>query len=581
MQSCIHNKNVNRINESVEARPGYFGITLESGIRAEMTVSNHTAIYRFKFLEPEKEQNATLSPYILAELSDLPNTARETTLTYNSTTGRITGSGLFTPSFGTGQYFLAFCADFTGAAVQDVGAFDGDGKPGYYDSNGEFSDLYNPKGAFTRFNTSSGGQEIIARVGVSFKNTMRACESAEREIPDFDFNGTLAVAEEAWRDKLSVVKISDDHGVSRDLKTVFWSGIYRSFISPQDYTGENYLWNNSEPYYDSFYCIWDSFRAQHPLVTLMDPRSQTLMVRSLIDTFVHEGYLPDCRMSLCKGWTQGGSNADVVLADAFVKGLTDGIDWRQGYAAVLKDAEEEPSRWDLEGRGGLESWKKKGYIPIDDQDSSGFGPHTRSVSRTVEYAYNDFSVAQIARGLNRTSDYEKYMKRSGNWKNLLKDNQTSEINGKDTGWVGVLQPKLYNGSWDYQDPILCSPLLEPFACYLTMFGHETYEGSAWLYTFYVPGDTAQLIESLGGPASFIKRLDFFHESGILYMGDEQGFLTPFLYHYAGRPGLSAKRIHTYIPHEFNNTVIGIPGKPFSGNLADRSIVITRLHRQRR
>lgn len=93
--------------------------------------------------------------------------------------------------------------------------------------------------------------------------------------------------------------------------------------------------------YDSFYCIWDSYRSIHPLITLLDPLSQTLMIRSLIDIYRFEGYLPDCRMDLCKGFTQGGSNADVVLADTFVKGFTDGIDWETGYEAVVKDAEGE------------------------------------------------------------------------------------------------------------------------------------------------------------------------------------------------------------------------------------------------
>lgn len=91
--------------------------------------------------------------------------------------------------------------------------------------------------------------------------------------------------------------------------------------------------------YDSFYCIWDSYRSIHPLITIVDPLSQILMVRSLIDIYRFEGYLPDCRMDLCKGYTQGGSNADVVLADTFVKGFTNGIDWDTGYEAVLKDAE--------------------------------------------------------------------------------------------------------------------------------------------------------------------------------------------------------------------------------------------------
>jgi putative alpha-1,2-mannosidase len=247
-----------------------------------------------------------------------------------------------------------------------------------------------------------------------------------------------------------------------------------------------------------------------------------------------------------------------------VKGLTNGVNWTTGYEAVVSDAEIEPARWDLSGRGGLASWKKLGYIPIDDIDMAGFGPHTRSVSRTVEYAYNDFCVAQIARGMEFEPDYEKYMKRSQNWKNLFKENQSSVIDGVDTGFQGTLQPRHYDQTWAYQDPILCSPLLEPNACFLTMDGHETYEGSCWLYTFYVPGDMATLISTFGGKEDFVKRLDFLHESGLLYFGDEQSFLTPFLYHYAGRPGLSAARVHSYIPSQFNNTLIGIPGNDDSG-----------------
>ncbi len=121
-----------------------------------------------------------------------------------------------------------------------------------------------------------------------------------------------------------------------------------------------------------------------------------------------------------------------------------------------------------------------------------------------------------------------------------------------------------NGTWEFQDPAFCSPLLNPDSCYLDSGGHETYEGSCWLYTFFVPGDMASLIAALGGPAKFISRLDYLHESGLLYMGDEQAFLTVFLYHYAGRPGLSAKRAHAYIPSQFNNTDAGIPGNDDSG-----------------
>ena len=312
------------------------------------------------------------------------------------------------------------------------------------------------------------------------------------------------------------------------------------------------------------FSIWDSFRSVHQLITLMDPRAQARMIRSLIDIYVHEGKLPDCRMSLCKGFTQGGSNADILLADSFLKNLTEGIDWNKGYEAVVSDAEEEPKDWSTSGRGGLKSWKELGYIPTDDFDPYGSGLFTRSISRTVEYAYNDFVIAEMAKELGHMEDYEKYMGRSNNWKHMFNPDQKSNINGTDTGFVGFLQPKYLNGTWGYQDPIRCSPLSEFDSCYLNVFGGETYEGSCWMYTFFVPGDHAALIKTLGGPESFVKRLDYLHESGLLYIGDEQAFFTVYQYHYAGRPAKSAERIHDYIPSQFNNTVNGIPGNDDSG-----------------
>ena len=204
-------------------------------------------------------------------------------------------------------------------------------------------------------------------------------------------------------------------------------------------------------------------------------------MRSLVDIYRHEGYLPDCRMSLCKGYTQGGSNADVLLADALLKNVSD-IDWSTAYEAVVKDAEVEPANWNVEGRGGLTSWKTLNYIPTDDFDPYGVGLHTRSISRTVEYAYDDFCIAQMAQRLGHQTDYETYMLRANNWQNMFKDDQKSYLQGKDTNFTGFLQPRYPNGTWGYQDPIFCSPLLNFTSCYLSADGHETYEGSAWLYS---------------------------------------------------------------------------------------------------
>lgn len=383
-----------------------------------MTVTNHTALYRFSFPETPTENNATLSPLILADLTDLPNSRTNGSVSVDEATGRISGSGVFRPSFGIGSYTLHFCADFSGADIRDTGVFMNNRAGNEPKNLTVVPDGINnspqilPAGAWTRFNAST---EIVARVGISFISINQACSNAEREIPDFDFDAVHKAAVEAWTESLGTVSVKPG-GANDSTQTVFWSGLYRASLSPQDYTGENPLWESSEPYYDSYYCIWDSFRSIHSLITLVDPISQARMIRSLIEIYRKEGWLPDCRMSLCKGFTQGGSNADVVLADSYLKGINDGIDWETGFEAVLKDAEVEPLNWAVEGRGGLKSWKELNFIPTDDYDPYGVGPFTRSISRTVEYAYNDFCVAEMARGLGKQDEYEKYAERSEYWR---------------------------------------------------------------------------------------------------------------------------------------------------------------------
>ena len=459
-----------------------------------------------------------------------------------------------------GNYVSYFCAEFTGADVRNQGLFV-DGAASVSPKSGtNIAD-----GAWAQFFAPSNNSQILARVGVSFISEDQACQNAENELSTYDFEGTRTAAENAWREKLGVVTV-DATGVSDDYLTMFYSGLYRTLLSPQDYTGENPLWTSSEPYFDSFYCIWDSFRSVHPLISLVDPQTQSLMIRSLIDIYRFEGKLPDCRMSLCRGFTQGGSNADVVIADAYMKGFTTDVDWSTAYNALISDAEDEPADWNVEGRGDLGSWKNVHYVPINDNDqapSGGF--QTRTISRTVEYAYNDFCISQVSAAFGNTDDAEKYQERAGYWENLFLDTQTSSLpNGTDTGFTGFLQPRSPTGDWGSQDPTLCSPLNGPDDCFLVASGHETYEASVWLYTFFVPQDMAHLANRTGGRQTLASRLEYLHSSGLLYIGDEQAFLTVYQFHYLMRPGLSAKTAHQYIPSQFHTGTDGLPGNDDSG-----------------
>ncbi|KAL3439007.1 glycosyl hydrolase family 92-domain-containing protein [Aspergillus tetrazonus] len=556
-------------NESVVARPGYFGLELESGIVADMTVATRAALFRFSFPSSTFTEDGG-SPLILLDLTDLWDSRQNASISVIAEDARILANGTFLPSFGAGSYRAYTCVDFYGGLVRDSGIWVNDRAgtdvQSLYVTRG-FNLFYLQVGGFVRFQRPDDGGEnltVTARVGVSYVSSQQACANAEKEIPSplQDFERLRDEAGEAWRKKLKPVSITPG-GADEELQRSFWSGLYRNMLDPQDMTGENPLWESDEPYYDSFYCIWDSFRVQHPLLTIIDPETQSRMVRSLLDTYKHEGYLPDCRMSLCKGWTQGGSNADVVLADAYVKNLTGPIDWSLAYEAMVNDAENEPLEWSYEGRGGLQSWKRLGYIPYLDFDYLGFGTNSRSISRTVEYAYNDFCVATVGRGLGKGQEYETYLARSGNWRHLYKKDQTSFVNGTDTGFVGFFQPRYLNGSWGYQDPIACSALSGSW-CSLTSNPSETFESSVWEYQFYVPHAMSSLIRTLGGDSAFTSRLDYFHTSGLADIGNEPVFLTVYQYHYAGRPALSAKRVHSYIPSRFNATFSGLPGNDDSG-----------------
>lgn len=180
----------------------------------------------------------------------------------------------------------------------------------------------------------------------------------------------------------------------------------------------------------------------------------------------------------------------------------------------------------------------------------------------------------MARWLGHTGDFAKYAQRSTYWQNLWNPAQIdlppapagdlssgaspSQDPTAASTFVGFLQPRLANGTFLYQSPRVCSPTSEPHLCYYDT-NESTYEGSPWLYTFYAPHDMATLARLLGGRAALAARLEYYHGSGLAYLGNEQAFLTVFQFHHAARPGLSAKWARAYVPAQFNGTMAGIPG----------------------
>lgn len=236
---------------NVVARPGFFSVALDTGIKAEMTTTQRTALFRFTF--PTATDGSY--PLLLQDLSDLHDSRQDNgTVSVDPETGRIQGEALFVSSFSQGMYKSYFCTDFSGAKIHDTGIFvDSRASPDV--KNLTVSRSINgsplPGGAFVRFESTA--DPVTARVGLSFISADQACANAEAEIPDFDFQGVQDAATEAWREKLSPIVVSTGGGVDPEQITNFYSGIYRTMVNPQNYTGENPNWNTGEPYFDSFY----------------------------------------------------------------------------------------------------------------------------------------------------------------------------------------------------------------------------------------------------------------------------------------------------------------------------------------
>ena len=272
--------------------------------------------------------------------------------------------------------------------------------------------------------------------------------------------------------------------------------------------------------------------------------------------------MPDARSGNSNGRTQGGSNAEIVVADAFVKGLK-GIDYELGLQAMLKDATVPPGgNEEAEGRGGLIPYLELGYVP--------FGID-RAGNRTVEYSFCDYAIAVVAKGLGKENLYKKYLKQSGNWKNLWRDDYLHE------GAKGFIMPRDKDGKWldrlpfghsNKQKPTyLYTPVTSEAPWYTPWWSTFFYEATSWEYSLSIPHDVNGLIEKSGGKEMFEKRLDIFFNKGFFNVNNEPSFLSPCLYHWIGKPYKSSERVREIINKNYNDSSIGLPGNDDSGAMS--------------
>jgi predicted alpha-1,2-mannosidase len=418
-----------------------------------------------------------------------------------------------------------------------------DSKDALVGTSSQATPITTPIGAVFDFNTKTK-QVIQAKVGISFISAEQAKRNVQQETPEWNFGAVHSAAKALWNAELTKLSLSGETDAQRRQ---LYTAMYHVMLMPTDRTGENPDWSSSEPYYDDFYCIWDTFRTSSPLLTLISPDRQRDIIRSLIAIYRHTGYMPDARSGNDNGRTQGGSNANVVVADAYLKGLK-GIDYETAFAAMVHDAEVPPEDAQKEGRGGLKDYNEKGYVTLADE---------RSGSRTAEYSYDDFAISEVACGLGKTKEAALYAGRAHNFEHLWDKDMTVQ------GFKGFMRPRNPDGTW-------APPYLVVRGTWPDFF----YEGDIWTYSIYAPQDMRRLIEMAGGDEAFVRRLDWTFLRGHFDVTNEPGFLLPVLYNYAGRPDKTADIVHLLLEKAFIDSRAGIPGNDDSGAMSSWLIFST-------
>ena len=398
--------------------------------------------------------------------------------------------------------------------------------------------------AYLKFDNPENSPVEI-KVGISAVDQDGAFQNYMAEAAGKSFNQMRFEAEKLWRDQLLKIKVAAKE--QGDLIN-FYSSLYHSMIAPnlyQDVDGR-YRGMDLEIHQDTtfnyytVFSLWDTFRAAHPLYTIIEPERSVDFVKTLLAKYDEGGIMPIWDLASNYTGCMIGYHGVSVIADAYLKGL-DGFDAQKALQAMKHSA--------LQDHLGLKSYKELSFIPLEIE--------SESVSKTLEYAYDDWTIAQMAKALGQTEDYHEFIKRAQNYKSVF-DPKT-----------GFMRARQYNG-W-----------FSPFDPYEVNFNYT--EANAWQYRFFVPHDVEGLIELMGGPNNFERELDKLFSTGSVTTGRDQVDITgligqyahgnepshhmAYLYHYVQKPYKSQERIRQILTQLYSPTPDGISGNEDCGQMS--------------
>ena len=402
--------------------------------------------------------------------------------------------------------------------------------------------LAKPVGIYLTFLVPRG-QQLTLTTASSFTSREGCRHNLEAEAAGKTFEQMQAELAERWIDRLHTIDIEDPDTAR---VTQFYGALYRASFLPREFS------DAGGSYFTDF-SMWDTYRAVHPLLNIIAPSLSAQMMQSIVTMAEQGGWLPifPCWNSYTAAMI--GDHCSSVLADAYVKGVgrrqddkTAGslVDYATAYRYMWKNAFSTPTPEqyrDGMGRRALQSYLSYGYIPMEDPVADAF--HTNEqTSRTLEYAYDDFCVAQLARDFGTEADYRELMRRSENWRNVINPH---------TGWA---DGRHADGTWENNHDLVHRK------SYIT-------EGATCHYTWYVPHAIPSLIEVMGGPLRFEQKLDSMFEQGLYWHGNEPCHQIAYLHNYVGRNDLTQRRVRHILDTEYNDTPGGLSGNDDAGQMS--------------
>ena len=505
------------------ATPAVYEVSLPAlHLKAAVTATLRCGFVRFTALQDD-------SLYILVR----PNSDRgDATLSIDKVTGTVRGAnpvyriyqGAGQPAGFKGYFTLRFHGPISVGAVVGTLAYVG----------------YKVK----------AGESIDVKIGTSFSSSEGASRNLTAEMPGWDFNAYVQAATNVWNRCLSQVTIEDS---SLSVKHIFYTALYHAMQQPRLYNDVDgtypafasnfknaHLTQGS--YYDDF-SMWDIYRAQIPLLEILQPKLVGDFAQSFVLKAAEGGWLPSfpCWNSYTSAMV--GDHGNVLIASAYARGIG-GYDVAKAYNAMRKNAFVVPGESDYKdgrGRRSLLSYLTYGFYPLEDPVQEAFHKNEQ-VSRTMEYAYDDYCVALLAGGLHRTGDYDTLMKRSGNYAHVF-DSTIGFVNGR------YADGRFYS-SFDPDSRLF----------FIT-------EGTPRQYTFYVPQDIPGLIRLLGGKDRFEAALDSLFAKGEYWHGNEPDQQVPFLYNYTDHPFKTAERVRQILTEEYADGPGGLCGNDDAGQIS--------------